>query len=97
MITFITVIHIIVSVLLVLIILLQVSRGATGSSFLGGSSDSLFMGPEGDRFLKKLVVIFGIIFVVTSVSLTGLIKSRGIKFEKASQLLPVQQQKSENK
>jgi len=92
--TFLIVVHIIVAVLLIFIILLQVSRGATGSSFLGGSSDSLLMGPAGDVFLKKVVVVLGCFFVVTSVSISVLVKKRGVKFPAAQQHAPQQKQQT---
>ena len=80
MLTFFIIIHIFVALLLLLVILLSVSRGATGSSFLGGSSDSLILGPAGDVFLKKVVIVLSIIFVITSVTISVLIKKRGIRF-----------------
>jgi len=78
--TFLVILHVIISVTLIFIILIQVSRGATGSTFLGGSSDSLLMGPAGDVFLKKVVVVLGILFVITSISISVSVKKRGIKF-----------------
>ncbi|MEA2082520.1 MAG: preprotein translocase subunit SecG [Elusimicrobiota bacterium] len=90
--TFLIVLHVIISLALIFIILIQVSRGATGSSFLGGSSDSLLMGPAGDVFLKKVVVVLGILFVITSVSISVSVKQRGIKFPAA---LPANAQPSQ--
>ncbi len=78
--TFLVVLHVIISAALIFIILIQVSRGATGSTFLGGSSDSLLMGPAGDVFLKKVVVVLGILFVITSISISVSVKQRGVKF-----------------
>jgi len=78
--TFLIVLHIVVAVFLIFVILLQVSRGATGSAFLGGSSDSLLLGPAGDVFLKKVVVVLAIIFVITSISISVVVKKRGVKF-----------------
>jgi len=81
--TFLVVLHVIISLALIFIILIQVSRGATGSSFLGGSSDSLLMGPAGDVFLKKAVMVLGILFVITSISISVSVKQRGVKFPAA--------------
>ena len=80
MLTFFIIIHVFLALLLLLVILLSVSRGATGSSFLGGSSDSLILGPAGDVFLKKVVIVLSIAFVITSITISVLIKRRGIKF-----------------
>jgi len=82
--TFLVVLHVIISLALIFIILIQVSRGATGSSFLGGSSDSLLMGPAGDVFLKKTVMVLGILFVITSISISVSVKQRGVKFPAAA-------------
>jgi len=78
--SFLIILHVVVAALLIFVILLQVSRGATGSAFLGGSSDSLLLGPAGDVFLKKVVVVLAVIFVVTSVSISVVVKKRGVKF-----------------
>jgi len=78
--TFLVVFHVMIAAALIFIILIQVSRGATGSSFLGGSSDSLLMGPAGDVFLKKVVVVLGILFVIISISISAAVKQRGVKF-----------------
>ncbi len=64
------VIHIIVSIFLVLIILLQPSKsGDIGSMFGGGTSESLFGSSGAIPFLVKLTRFFGLIFVVTSLFL----------------------------
>ncbi len=64
------IIHIIISVLLVLIILLQPSKSADiGSMFGGGSSESLFGSSGAMPFLVKMTRLLGIIFVITSLFL----------------------------
>lgn len=64
------IIHILVSVLLVLIILLQPSKsGDIGSMFGGGSSESVFGSSGAMPFLVKMTRLFGLIFVVTSLFL----------------------------
>ena len=61
------IIHIVVSILLVLIILLQPSKSADiGSMFGGGSSESLFGSSGAMPFLVKMTRLFGLIFVITS-------------------------------
>ena len=72
MITLILVIHIIVSVCLVLIVLLQVGKGASLSGLFGGGSGSeaIFGGGGGDVFMKRLTVVFAILFLFTSLTLT---------------------------
>ncbi|MYG82324.1 MAG: preprotein translocase subunit SecG, partial [Candidatus Dadabacteria bacterium] len=64
------IIHIIISILLVLIILLQPSKsGDIGSMFGGGSSESVFGSSGAMPFLVKMTRLFGLIFVVTSLFL----------------------------
>ena len=71
--TILLVVHVISSIVLVLIILLQIGKGASLSNlFGGGSSDAVFSGAGGDVFMKKLTMGFAITFMVTSLSLTVL-------------------------
>lgn len=63
-------IHILMCFLLILIVLLQTSKGADiGAAFGGGSSQTLFgsAGPGG--FLTKITSAIAIIFMITSISL----------------------------
>jgi len=64
------VLHILVSVLMIMIILLQTGKGAEiGAAFGGGYSQTLFgsSGPVG--FLNKLTTVVAIFFMVTSLLL----------------------------
>lgn len=72
MITLILVVHIIVSICLILIVLLQVGKGASLSGLFGGGSggEAIFGGGGGDVFMKKLTVVFAILFLFTSLTLT---------------------------
>lgn len=91
------IIHILISVLLVLIILLQPSKsGDIGSMFGGGSSESVFGSSGAVPFLVKMTRLFGLIFVITSLflgytsvkSITGSVveKPPGEVFEELSEL-----------
>lgn len=90
------IIHIVISVLLVLIILLQPSKsGDIGSMFGGGSSESVFGSSGAMPFLVKMTRLLGLIFVITSLflgyssvkSITGSVveKSPREAFEEFSQ------------
>ena len=63
-------IHILVCILLIVLILLQVGKGAsTGASFGGGVRT--FFGPSGAiTFLGKVIIVLAIIFVVTTLFLS---------------------------
>jgi len=72
MITLILIIHIIVSICLILIVLLQVGKGASLSGLFGGGGggEAIFGGAGGDVFMKRLTVVFAIVFIFTSLLLT---------------------------
>jgi len=72
--TFILVIHVIVSVVLVLVILLQDGKGGDLVSALGGggSSQTLFGSTGAASFLTKATIALTIVFVLTSLSLAVL-------------------------
>ena len=65
-----SIIHVLVSLFLILIVLLQTGKGADiGAAFGGGSSQTLFgsAGPGG--FLTKITTGVAIIFMITSIGL----------------------------
>ncbi len=64
------VIHILVSIALILIVLLQTGKGADmGAAFGGGSSQTLFGSTGASTFLTKATTGAAIIFMVTSLGL----------------------------
>lgn len=68
--TLIVVIHIVVSLALILIILLQTGKGADiGAVFGGGSSQTLFGSSGPTSFLGKLTAAAAVIFMLTSLFL----------------------------
>ena len=73
MFTFILVIHIIVSLVLMLVILLQDGKGGDLVSALGGGGSQTLFGSTGAAsFLTKATIILTIVFVLTSLSLAVL-------------------------
>jgi len=71
--TFILVIHIIVSLVLMLVILLQDGKGGDLVSALGGGGSQTLFGSTGAAsFLTKATIILTIVFVLTSLSLAVL-------------------------
>jgi len=66
-------VHILVSVLMIMVILLQTGKGAEmGAAFGGGYSQTLFgsAGPVG--FLNKLTTVIAVVFMLTSLFLAFL-------------------------
>jgi len=72
MITLILIVHVIIAVLLILVVLLQIGKGASLSNLFGGGTgrEALFTSAGGDVFLKRLTTVLAIIFFLTSLSLT---------------------------
>lgn len=89
MFTFISIIHIIACVSLILIVLLQVGKGADIASMFGGAGTQSLFGTSSETFMTKLTTVMAIIFILTSISLsfmwvsnysgTSIIKKEGIK------------------
>ena len=78
MFTFLAIVHIIVSVLLVLFILLQDPKGGSGALGMlgGGSSKSLFGSTGGNQFLVNVTKWLALIFAFTSIYLATLSSQR---------------------
>ncbi len=72
MITVITIVHIIVSLALIFIVLLQSGRGAGIGAAFGGASQTFFGSSGATPFLAKLTAAAAILFMVTSLSLAFL-------------------------
>ena len=69
MIIAITVIHIIVSVGLILVVLLQTGKGAEVGAVFGGSSSTIFGSSGAGNFLTRLTTGMAIVFMMTSLTL----------------------------
>ena len=70
--TFVTVIHVMTCILLILVILPQSGKGADISASLGGSSQTIFGSSGGANVFTRVTSILAAIFFVTSLSLTAL-------------------------
>ena len=66
---FVTVLHVIICIALIMIVLLQTGKGAEMGAAFGGSTQTVFgsSGPAG--FLNKLTTGVAILFMITSLSL----------------------------
>jgi len=73
MVTFLTVLHIMVCVVLILVVLLQRGKGSDiGASLGGGGSNTVFGGRGAGNFLTKITTASAITFMLTSLSLSYL-------------------------
>src|SRR5512147_2066772 len=70
--TFVVIVHVIVSLALVSIVLLQHGKGAGIGAAFGGSSQTVFGSTGAAPFLAKLTAVAAILFMVTSLGLTFL-------------------------
>ena len=66
------IVHVIVSIALILIVLLQTGKGAEMGAAFGGSSQTVFGGAGPAPFLGRITTIAAVIFLVTSLSLAYL-------------------------
>ena len=78
MITVLTIMHVIVSVFLILVVLLQQGKGQDFSgTFGGGGTQASFGARSSATFLHRLTTVAAVLFMVTSLSLTILISQPG--------------------
>ena len=70
MLTAIAILHVVVSIALILIVLLQTGRGSEiGAAFGSGSSQTIFGSSVSSGFMTKLTTVAVVIFMVTSLVL----------------------------
>jgi preprotein translocase subunit SecG len=65
----ITIVHVIVSVGLILVVLLQTGKGAEVGAVFGGSSSTIFGSSGAGNFLTRLTTGMAIVFMMTSLTL----------------------------
>ncbi|MBF0330048.1 MAG: preprotein translocase subunit SecG [Nitrospirae bacterium] len=89
--TFLMILHIIASVFLILVVLVQGGKGADIGAAFGGSSQTLFGSRGAATFLSKMTTIAAVIFMLTSLTLT-MATSKGTSVIK--QTVPADQNKA---
>ena len=86
------VIHIIVSLALIMIVLLQTGKGADmGAAFGGGSSQTLFGSTGASTFLSKATTVAAIVFMLTSLSLAYVAGSKNGKSVVMESAAPIEE------
>jgi preprotein translocase subunit SecG len=61
--------HVLVSLFLILVVLLQTGKGASLGAAFGGSSDAMFGARGPGNFLSKMTTVVAIVFILTSLAL----------------------------
>ncbi|MFQ5692317.1 MAG: preprotein translocase subunit SecG [Nitrospinota bacterium] len=61
--------HVVVSLFLILVVLLQTGKGASLGAAFGGASDTMFGARGAGSFLGKLTTVAAVIFILTSLAL----------------------------
>jgi preprotein translocase subunit SecG len=70
MIAFLTAVHVVVALVLILVVLLQSARGTDLAGAFGGMGSQTAFGPRGTTtFLSKTTAVLAVIFMVTSLTL----------------------------
>ena len=69
MVTFFSVVHVLVCVALVASILQQVGKGADMGAMFGGSSSNVFGATGATSFITKLTSVLAVLFIITSIIL----------------------------
>ncbi len=66
------VVHVIASIILILVILLQAGRGGGLSEAFGMSSTQTFFGTSAAKFLQRATSVAAVVFLLTCLSLAAL-------------------------
>jgi preprotein translocase subunit SecG len=75
---FVSVIHIILAVIVIILVLIQDSKGGALGAFSGGTSSNSILGPTGTTsFLSNLTKWIVVGFAITSLILTNLTSNKG--------------------
>ena len=75
--TLILILHIVISIVLITVVLIQSGKSGGMGGIFGGGSDALFSAPSGSAFLKKLTIGLAVGFLCTTLFLTVLQSRRG--------------------
>ena len=97
MFTFLMSIHILASLVLIGVILIQAGRGGGVSDVFGGSSTNTIFGTSTEKFLTKTTAVCAALFIITSLSLAVLSskRSKSLMESKPARLMDLKGKKAE--
>ena len=85
--TIILTIHIIVSIILILLVILQAGKDSIGTVFGGSNAGTVFGGGGADKTITKLTAWFALFFFITSLAYTYVVSK---KEEKESVIINIE-------
>ena len=89
---FLVILHVIVSIALIMIVLLQTGKGADmGAAFGGGSSQTLFGSTGASTFLSNATTVAAVVFMLTSLTLAYISGHKGSGSIMSDGPVPVEQ------
>ncbi|MBF0457599.1 MAG: preprotein translocase subunit SecG [Nitrospirae bacterium] len=91
--TFLLIIHVSVCMFLVLVVLVQSSKGSQMGAAFGGSSQTVFGARGGQTFLAKMTTIGAIVFMVSSL-LLAIVESKKTSIIEGPKSVPQQTQQA---
>lgn len=91
MVTFLSILHIVICLFLILVVLLQQGKGGGLGGAFGGAGQQVFGGRGAGNFMTRLTWISAGLFIVTSVSLAYLASSGDRDLKSRSQQTSEQQ------
>ncbi len=92
MVTFLTILYVLVCVFLILVVLLQAGRGGGMGAAFGGTSQSVFGGAGAGNFLTRLTVIMAALFMLLSATLAFISSSSDKALENASRAIKAREE-----
>ncbi len=88
--SFVMVVHIFVSMVLILVILMQAGRGSGLSEMFGANSTQTIFGTSASNFLMKATAVSAVIFIFTCLTLAVLSSKRSRSLMESSRVLPAE-------
>jgi preprotein translocase subunit SecG len=85
MVTFLTVLYVVVCIFLITVVLLQAGRGGGMGAAFGGSSQTVFGGAGAGNFLTRLTVVMAALFMLLSATLAYMSSSSDKALDAASE------------
>ncbi|MDD5680265.1 MAG: preprotein translocase subunit SecG [Candidatus Omnitrophica bacterium] len=92
--SFVIVIHVIVSLVLILVILMQAGRGSGMSDVFGGGSTQTIFGTSASNFLMKATAACAVVFIITCMTLAVLSSKRSKSLMESPRALSTEVEKS---